>query len=281
VTRKAEAIGLILARPARMLGLEPFFMELIGGIEETLAGEGLSLLLHVVPDQAAELQAYRRWAEGGMVDAVVVVNLTSDDPRVDLLATLGIPAVVVGGPERQAPVSTVWIDNAQAMRDAVGHLAALGHRRLARVSGPRPLAHTESRTQAFISECARLDLEGAVLEGDYSEASGAKATRALLGRGSRPSAIVYDNDVMAIAGLGVADEMGIEVPRQLSLLAWDDSALCRLAHPPLSAMSLDVHAMGAQVADCVLNTLAGGPALSHTAPLPRFIPRGTTAPFTS
>lgn len=279
VKSRADAVGLVLARPARMLGLEPFFMELIAGIEETLAADGRSLLLHVVPDHEAEIRAYRRWGQGEMVDAVVVVNLVDDDPRLPVLVELGIPTVVVGGPRGDLPFSNVWIDNAQVTRDAVRHLVALGHRDLARVSGPRTLAHTQDRTVAFVSECERLGVHGTVLEGDYTEASGTRATRALLGRRGAPSAIVYDNDVMAVAGLGVAGEMGVPVPERLSLLAWDDSALCRLAHPPLSAMSLDVHAMGTQVADCVLNVVAGGPVASYEAKLPRLVTRGTTAAF--
>ncbi|MDM8085047.1 substrate-binding domain-containing protein [Cellulomonas cellasea] len=277
---RADAVGLVLARPARMLGLEPFFMELIAGIEEVLASDGRSLLLHVVPDHDAEIAAYRRWGKGEMVDAVVVVNVVAEDPRLPILTELGIPAVVIGGPTRDLPFSNVWIDNAQAMRDAVAHLVSLGHLHLARVSGPSTLAHTQTRTEAFLSECTRRGAEGTVVEGDYTELSGTRSTRALLGRRGAPSAIVYDNDVMALAGLGVAQEMGVPVPDQLSILAWDDSALCRLAHPPLSAMSLDVYAMGAQAADCVLNLLAGGPVASHTAPLPRLVARGSTASFT-
>ncbi|ASR53971.1 LacI family transcriptional regulator [Cellulomonas sp. PSBB021] len=273
----ADAVGLVLARPARLLGIEPFFAELISGIEERLSTEGRSLLLHVVPDHEAEIAAYRRWASGG-VDAVVVVNVALVDQRLEVLAELGIPTVVVGGPTRDLPFSHVWIDNARAMRDAVAHLAALGHERLARVSGPATLAHTQARTDAFVAECERLGVQGVVVEGDYLEESGTRATRSLLGRGSPPSAIVYDNDVMAVAGLQVAGEMGVPVPERLSLLAWDDSALCRLAHPPLSAMSLDVHAMGGQVADCVLDVLADGPVRSYTAPLPRLVSRGSTAP---
>ena len=273
----ADAVGLVLARPVRLLGIEPFFAELISGVEERLSTEGRSLLLHVVPDHDAEIAAYRRWASGG-VDAVVVVNLALVDKRLEVLAELGIPTVVVGGPTPDLPVANVWIDNGRAMRDAVGHLAALGHERLARVSGPASLAHTQARTDAFLTECERLGVQGVVVEGDYLEDSGTRATRSLLGRGTPPSAIVYDNDVMAIAGLQVAAEMGVPVPERLSLLAWDDSALCRLAHPPLSAMSLDVHAMGVQVADCVLNVLADGPARSYHAPLPRLVARGSTAP---
>jgi DNA-binding LacI/PurR family transcriptional regulator len=273
-----DAVGLVLARPARMLGLEPFFMELIAGIEEVLGTDGRSLLLHVVPDHDAEIRAYRRWDEGHLVDAVVVVNVAVEDPRLEVLASLDLPVVVVGGPSPDLPFANVWIDNAQAMRDAVAQLVGLGHRRLARVSGPASLAHTQARTDAFVEECARLGAQGVVVEGDYGEDSGKRATRALLGRGAPPSAIVFDNDVMAVAGLGVAAEMGVPVPQTLSLLAWDDSPLCRLSNPALSAMSLDVHAMGVQVADCVLNVLAAGPVRSYTAPLPRLVTRGTTAP---
>lgn len=68
---------------------------------------------------------------------------------------------------------------------------------------------------------------------------GARATRSLLTAGGpdRPTAIVYDNDIMAVAGLSVAAEMGLSVPGDVSLLARDDSQLCRLTHPTLSAMS--------------------------------------------
>ncbi|WP_318241290.1 LacI family DNA-binding transcriptional regulator [Cellulomonas avistercoris] len=274
----ADAIGLVLARPARLLGLEPFFMELIGGIDETLSTDDRSLLLHVVPDHDAEIAAYRRWGRGRLVDAVVLVNLVDADPRPAVLRELAIPTVVVGGPERTLPdVAHVWIDNAQAMHDAVGYLVDLGHDRIGRVSGPATLAHTRSRTRAFLAECAARGAHGVVVEGDYGEASGTRAARALLGRNDPPSALVFDNDVMALAGLGVAHEMGLAVPGDVSLLAWDDSAMCRLAHPPLSAMSLDVHAMGVQVADAVLNLLASGRPTTSTAPLPRLVARGSTA----
>ncbi|WP_235856818.1 LacI family DNA-binding transcriptional regulator [Occultella glacieicola] len=277
MTQGVGAVGFMLARPARLLGIEPFHMELIAGIEERLGGEGHSLLLHVVPDIEAEIAVYRRWAEGALVDAVIVTNLLRDDRRLEVLTEIGLPTVVVGGPRRDLPFTNVWIDNAQAMRDAVAHLAGLGHTALARVSGPSGLAHTRARTEAFEQECTARGLTGVVVEADYSEESGARATRSLLGRAGAPSAIVYDNDVMAVAGLGVAAELDVAVPGSLSILAWDDSTLCRLASPPLSVMSLDVHGMGALAADCVLNVLAGGPVLSHVAPQPHLVPRGSTA----
>ncbi len=261
-----------------MLGVEPFFAELIAGIEERLSSEGRSLLLHVVPDVTAEIKAYRRWASGSMVDAVVVVNLVADDPRPAVLVELGLPAVAVGGEPDGSPLSTVWIDDAQAMRDAVRYLVSLGHNRLARVSGPPLLHHTRERSAAFAQECELSGVDHVCVEGDYTEESGRAATTSLLSGETPPGAIVYDNDVMALAGLSVAAKLGVAVPQQLSLLAWDDSALCRLSNPALSAMTLDVYAMGVQVAQAVLNVLAGGTITSEMAPLPRLSARESTAP---
>ena len=276
VTYRSEAVGLVLARPARMLGHEPFFGELIAGIEEVLATEDRSLLLHVVPDHDAEIAAYRRWAAASMVDAVVVVNVVERDPRIAVLVDLGVPAVVVGGPRTGMAFPNVWIDDARAMRDAVAHLVGLGHTHLARVSGPTALAHTGARSEAFLDECARSSVKAVIVEGDYTEDAGRRAARSLLGRPDPPTAIVFDNDVMALAALAVAAETGTDVPARLSLLAWDDSALCRLANPALSAMALDVHAMGQQVGTCVLTTLAGGPVRAHMASLPCLTARAST-----
>ncbi|MCT9138217.1 substrate-binding domain-containing protein, partial [Streptomyces violarus] len=95
-----------------------------------------------------------------------------------------------------------------------------------------------------------------------------------------PTAIVYDNDIMAVAGLSVAAEMGLRVPDDVSLLAWDDSQLCRLTHPTLSAMSHDVHGFGAEVARTLFSVITEGvgAAASHPVPTPVLTPRGSTAP---
>ena len=71
--------------------------------------------------------------------------------------------------------------------------------------------------------------------------------------------MIYDNDVMAIAGMSVAQEMGLSVPGDLSIVAWDDSPLCQLTHPPLTALSRDIPAYGAHAARQLLAAIAGEP----------------------
>jgi DNA-binding LacI/PurR family transcriptional regulator len=285
------AVGLVLARPARLLGIEPFFMEFIAGIEERLAERGLSVLLHVVATQEAEIAAYRRWAERGLVETVVVVNRTVDDQRLPVLRELGLPAVLVGagseapgdapGGDAEEAEETVMpavrTDDAGPVREALAHLLDLGHRRIARISGPANLLHTWARTEALAEGCREVGIEPVVVEGDYSDESGAKLTAALLRRPDPPTAILYDNDVMAVAGLGAAKRLGVAVPEQLSLIAWDDSTMCRLASPPLTTMSVDVHQYGVLVAESVLELIDGVPVAERWSPTARCVPRGSTA----
>jgi DNA-binding LacI/PurR family transcriptional regulator len=147
------------------------------------------------------------------------------------------------------------------------------------VGGPAGLGHSVIRAEAFERTMAELGLDGGRhAETGFSGEEGARATRMLLLASDRPTAIVYDNDIMAVAGLGVAAEMGVSVPDDLSLLAWDDSQLCRLTHPTLSAMSHDVHGFGAEVARVLFDLLAGQEIPSRPVATPSLMPRGSTAP---
>lgn len=275
----ANAFGLALRRPASTLGLEPFYMELISGVEMELSTRSCALMLQVVADPDAEIALYRRWWGERRVDGVFVCDLRVDDPRVKALEELRLPAVVVGGPDGVGGLANVWNDDAAAVVETVEYLVALGHQRIARVGGLPDLRHTRTREQAWEGVCSRLQLAMAVTETtDYSGEQGARATRRLLSVAPRPTAILYDNDVMAIAGLAVAQEMGLSVPRDLSLVAFDDSPLCRLVHPPLTALSRDIPAYGALAARQLAEAVAGGPEQpSRQAETARLTPRGSTA----
>ncbi|RKN49414.1 LacI family DNA-binding transcriptional regulator [Micromonospora endolithica] len=275
----ADAVGLALCRPARTLGIEPFFMELISGVEAELSARSYALTLQVVADQDAEIAVYRRWWGERRVDGVLVCDLRASDRRVPALEELGLPAVVIGGPGGTGQLASVWSDDAAALVETVEYLTALGHRRIARVGGLPDLLHTEIRTEAFARVCRRLDLPDAVtVPSDYTGEEGARATRRLLSTPDRPTAVIYDNDVMAIAGLSVAQEMGLGVPADLSIVAWDDSPLCQLVHPSLTALGRDIPAYGANAARQLLAVIGGtsvGALQDETAHL---TPRGSTAP---
>ncbi|WP_370416048.1 LacI family DNA-binding transcriptional regulator [Streptomyces fradiae] len=278
---RAGAVGLVLARPARTIGLEPFFGQLLSGLQAALSIRGTALQLLVVEDTAAEIEVYRRWTSEHRVDGFVLVDLQVRDPRIPVLEELGVPTVVLGGPGRHGGLPAVWADDREAMTSIVEYLAALGHRRIAHLAGLPAFQHTRRRIRAVRDAARRLGLADAVsVPTDFSDAEGAAATRALLARpaGQRPTAIVYDSDVMAVAGLGVAAEMGVRVPGELSLVSFDDSALARIVHPSLTALSRDTFALGEQVATALL-AVVDDPAAGRDVrnPTPRLTVRESTA----
>ncbi|GAA3868117.1 LacI family DNA-binding transcriptional regulator [Streptomyces sedi] len=245
---RAGAFGLVIDRPAHTLGREPYFMRLISGIQSELATDTTPLLLTMAEDQAAEIALHRAWWARRAVDGVFLVDLRVDDGRVPVLEGLGMPTVVIGAPVGTGTLPAVWSDDASAVALVVAHLAELGHRRLGRVSGPERLRHTSLRTEAFARELAERGLTGRTVAADYSGEGGAAATRRLLEGEDRPTALVYDNDVMALSGLAAAQGLGLRVPADVSVVAWDDSALCALVNPPLTALSRDIGAYGARAA---------------------------------
>lgn len=280
--RRLHTVGLAIARPARMLGREPFYMEFISGIESVLGPRDCSLLLRMVEAEEgiaeAEIDVQREWWQGNRVNGSILVDLRVDDPRIAALSAIGLPAVVVGHPSLAGPFTSVWTDDAAAVVEAVRYLAALGHRSVGRVSGPAELGHTAIRTRAFTETAAALGLETQTVVADFSADQGSRACRTLLLSGRRPTAIVFDNDIMAVTALGVAAEFGLSVPQDLSLLAWDDSQLCRLTRPTLSAMRHDVFSFGADVTRTLFDVMSGREHTSHAAQSPSLVPRGSTGP---
>ena len=270
-----HTVGLAIARPARLLGLEPFYMEFISGIESVLSQESCSLLLRLV-EADDEIEVQQEWWQGGRINGSILVDLRVDDARIPALSGIGLPAVVVGHPSLAGPFMSVWTDDGAAIVEAVRYLAALGHRRIARVSGPAQLGHSVIRTEAFGDITQQLGLESRTVVADFSADQGSRACRSLLLSADRPTAIVFDNDIMAVTALGVAAEFGLSVPEDLSLLAWDDSQLCQLTRPMLSAMQHDVFSFGADVTRTLFDVMRQRECHPHTAQSPSLVPRGST-----
>jgi DNA-binding LacI/PurR family transcriptional regulator len=273
-------IGTVLRSSPRFRGVEPFYSEFIAGLEDTLRLTDGSVLVHIANSLEEEIASYHRWAASGHVSAIVVHDLTENDARTEILHGLGLPALVLGDPlqTREAGVATLEVDNFEAVTLAVHYAVGLGHRRIGRVAGPAQLVHTGVRTTSFAEAITANGATALSVTGDYSEQSGFDGTRELLLGPEKPTMILFDNDLMAIGGLAYARQAGLAVPGELSLLAWDDSSLCRLSNPPLSVMRRDVHWLGAAAAEMVQELLAGRSPGSIPAPAPQVVARGTTAP---
>lgn len=258
-------IGLALVRPTEIMGAEPYFHELIAGIERATLPSGHSVLMRVLPDHDQEARTYRKWAEQGRVACVLIVDVLLDDTRPALVRQLGLPAVVVG-PPIDPELTTVWTDDDEAMRLAIDHLAKMGHSHILHVGGPREILHSNRRREVFEQVCDEKNLVCTTRNGDYSRASGRSAVAAVMSSGEPPTAAIFDNDLMALGGSDATQAADLRVPEDLAILAWDDSAQCQLSAPPLSAVSRDVRAVGQQIGEAVLEVLKGAtPTIEHAA----------------
>lgn len=277
---KTETFGLVLARDPNNLGVESFYMQFLAGLEAELSQRSYGLLLQVVPSVDEELETIRKWRNARRVDGLLLVDVRLHDPRIAFLSDSSLmPAVVVGDPSVAGGLTCVWTDDAASMREAVQHLAGLGHRRIARVAGLDYFAHTNIRDKAFLEETAALGIEASVLRTDYSPETGAAVTRLALEGQDRPTAFIYDNDVMAVAGLTVAMELGLSVPGDVSIIAWDDSVLCEHTFPKLTALSHDVVAFGAHVARRLFSVVGGASPQAFLDSTPKLHVRGSTGPI--
>jgi DNA-binding LacI/PurR family transcriptional regulator len=276
---QAGAVGLVLARDPRTLGSEHFYTQILYGMQETLSARSIAVQMQLVRDTGAEIALYRDWASEHRVDGLVLVDQQVSDPRIAVVRELGIPAVTLGLPAEENMLASVWADDYEAMTTIVDYLAALDHRRIAHVAGPPIYQHTARRMRALREHGAARALAATEsLPTDFSDAQGAAATRALLSRPRPPTAIVYDSDLMAAAGLGVALEMGVPVPRALSIVSFDDSVLTRIVHPALTSLARNTYALGAQVAESLLAVIADPSSLlSVRTETPHLVVRASTA----
>jgi len=277
---RSFALGLVMSRPPALLGADPWFAQFLAGIESTLAGQGTALVLQVVgADPAVEEASYRRLAAEDRVDGVFLTDLRVEDPRFALLVRLDLPAIAVGRPIGACPFPAVMDDDRTAVAEAVAHLLALGHTRIAYVGGTDGYVHAASRREAWRGALEAAGVApGPDLVGDFTGPGGAAATRALLALPDRPTAVVYANDLMAVAGMSVALSQGLTLPDELSVVGFDDVPLAAHVVPALTTVRQDAEAWGSAAAQALLAIASGEPVDDLSLAPSQLVVRSSSSP---
>jgi DNA-binding LacI/PurR family transcriptional regulator len=166
----------------------------------------------------------------------------------------------------------------QTVQLLVGHLEELGHKNVAHVSGPFTFVHEQLRVKLLKEHAERHGIRVTHLESSYQYDDGAAMTRKVLASRNRPTALILGNDLMAVAALRVAVELGTAVPDELSIIAWDDSPLCELALPGITAVDQQTMERGRMAADLLFRIAAGESGLHWETPSGVLRVRDSTAP---
>jgi LacI family repressor for deo operon, udp, cdd, tsx, nupC, and nupG len=252
-TRRANALGIVLAREPGVIVADAFFPAFIAGVESVLAEAEVALMLQVVGTRDAEERAYRAMA-AGRADGVVILDLHTEDWRVPFVRELGLTAVLLGAYDAPSPFSSVRTDDATPIRRLVAHLREQGHERIAHVSGPLGYVHSRVRADAYLDAVGSAEL---LVEGDFTAASGRDRTAELLDRPDRPTAIVYASDTMAVAGLSYARSRNLSIPGDLAVAGFDDDHLSAHLSPPLTTVATDPFERGRVSVQTLLADLDG------------------------
>lgn len=275
---RAQALGLVIRREPELLSTDPFFPQFVAGVESFLSTVDYALVLQVVGDAQAERDAYSRFAHEARVDGVFLTDLRIEDERPAELAGLGMPCVLLGTGSGDEDTAPIGLDDGAGIRRAVRHLHALGHRRIAHVAGPDGYVHSQTRRDAWADELVHLGLApDLVVRADFTGASGSRATHELLDHPEPPSAIIYANDLMAIAGISAAIDRGLRVPQDLSVVGFDDIPLAPYIIPPLTTVRQDVFQWGHECARTLVAIVEGQEPGAADLPPVDFVVRGSTA----
>jgi LacI family transcriptional regulator len=193
----------------------------------------------------------RVWSLSGKVDGLLVAEEIMPAGRLRALARR-IPVVVIAGQRDERELDVVAVDNAAGIHALAAHLIGThGYRRLCFLAGPADSPDAQERLAAFLTATAQHPgcHVGPVLDGDFSEASGAAAARSLLARGPLPDTVVCANDQMAIGVLREFRQAGIGVPGDVAVTGFDDIYASRIVTPTLTTVSQPLGELGRRAAE--------------------------------
>lgn len=261
-----RVLGFIALRRPEILDSDPFFASFLAGVESAAVDRDYSLLLRFARTQAEEERTYRDMIAERKVDGFIVVDLRCDDPRPALLKRLGAKAVVVGGPDADEHFSSIDIASDHAITAMVDHLVALGHTKFAHVSGIDGHRNSQHRAQVFVDALKSHGLSPlGIVSGGFTPDGGAQATRSLLSRAERPTAVFYANDIMALGGIAEMERTGCQIPSDISVVGFDGITLCNYARPRLSTIQCDYVTLGNSAAAMLFARLDGRAAPQREA----------------
>jgi len=281
VTGQTRNVGVVIPFINRW-----FFAEVLEGIESTLIGAGYDLTLYrLSSDPEQRRRVFDYFLVRKRVDAVIAIGIELAASEIGLLRSLGKPIVGLGGPIDG--MSTLSIDDVEAARLATEHLISLGHRRIMHLGGDQ-FEQMDFRVHAQRLTGFRLALDEAGIEGGddfravpFTIPGGYEAARHLLSDPRlRPTAIMAGCDEIAIGVIIAARELGLDVPRQLSVIGIDDHDLAAMFG--LTTLRQEPCRQGAHAVELVMRELSasGEPSAMErvNVPLAFVARRSTTAP---
>jgi LacI family repressor for deo operon, udp, cdd, tsx, nupC, and nupG len=255
----------------------PFFAEVIRGIEQVAHENGYSVLLGDTQNSRVREKAYAELLETKQADGLITLM-----PHIPSLEMPG-PFPIVNACEyvKDKSVTSVYVDNEAASLEAVTYLLTLGHREIAFVTGPMDSPICVDRDRGYERALQRAGIKRdrkLTAIGDFSVEAGIRAVDGLLAKQQRFTAIYCSNDEMAIGAMGAIKSKGFKVPQDISVIGFDDIRFSRYTDPPLTTVAQPKDELGREAMSMLIEMLRGTDVPARKRILPtQLVVRGSTA----
>lgn len=265
--RRSGVIGFVVPEISN-----PYFGSIADYVVEAVERHGRLVLLCSHRSQSVKQSSYIDLLDSGAIDGMLYLGSFRSNERLAAAITDGLPVVVVDEPiAGLPPVSSVVMDDYAGGYQATSYLVALGHRRIAFVSGPAELGSVQERYRGYCDalRVGGIDAEGQVnLAGQFTEQFGMSALPHLLAAAQPPTAAFVASDYIALGVLSAAEMHGINVPGDLSIVGFDDIRFSQYVRPRLTTIRSPVDRLAQQGVELLFERLHDPQAPARTQVLP-------------
>jgi DNA-binding LacI/PurR family transcriptional regulator len=254
-TQSTRTIGIIVSDICN-----PFFSAIVKAVEDVARTNGYTVLICNADEDGRNEEVAMRLFIERQVSGVIRCSAGGNSSLLEALRQKSIHLIDLDRQSGPPNIDTVILDNALGASLGTRHLVELGHKRIAIVSGPLHLSNARDRLEGFRKtlRAARVSIPRNYIEfGDFREASGYQAAERLLSLPCPPTAIFVANNEMMAGTLLAVRLRKVKVPRELSLVGFDDARWARYLEPPLTVVSQPAELMGQKAAQLLLTRLHG------------------------
>lgn len=271
-SNRTGLLGLVIPQVIQALFTDLYYPRLIQGISQACNESGQTLALFIFHTEEEEQQLTAQVMRQGFLDGLIIAGMHFGAPLNQLLLSEK-PVLVIGEPLDFPQASFVDVDNRLGAYTAVSHLISLGHQRIATITGRLDMAAGQQRRQGYLDAITahnRPSDEALIVAGDFEQDKAYQGTLELLPH--QPDAIFVASDSMALSALRALADAGLQVPRDVAVVGYDDLAsegtAVPLINPPLTTIRQPIHRMGVQAVATLLDLIKNPQAPPRRVILP-------------
>jgi LacI family repressor for deo operon, udp, cdd, tsx, nupC, and nupG len=271
-TPNAQARFLRTARTNTIVAIlpdisNPFFSEVIRGIEHVAHRNGYSVLLGDTQYSRAREQAYANLLATKQADGLI--TLLPHIPRVSVPGPL--PIVNACEYVKDRSITSVYVDNVAAAQEATEYLVTLGHRHIVFIAGPMDTPICVDRDTGYERALQKAGIKrnpNLTVSGDFSVESGIRGIESLFAHGRKFTAVFCSNDEMAMGAMQAIKARGLKVPQDVSVVGFDDIRFARYTDPPLTTIAQPKEELGREAMTLLIEILSGASVAARKRVLP-------------